>query len=964
MSGTWILIGLGSAAAAVIAHAAPAPSPPPPVISNVRLASERVARFDRYEVRFEVATGDANPSLPFDASPPPGVPPAIGVSVDALFTPDDWTTVIVQPAFLDQPLVRSVRDGQDHLTPDGPPHWTARFAPQMAGRWQMRLRARDAGGTTMYPLTGAIPFTVGERSDNPYRRRGFLRVSQADPRYFEFQDGTPFIGVGYNTSYGAIEQAEERMRLHERHRINFVRAWMSGHGINGSQWTSWAYPDQPSDYVPIPSLETGETFQGADVALRLDQNVRCLWTDFWQGRVSVQPGATYQVSARIRLDHVSGPGGGGPWGFVMKLGAWLGEACDHPDEGVPISAPVTGSTGWITVTGRFTARPDQYFMDNLYLARQNATGGQVFIDQVRAWRADDPDRTNILREPNANSHLHFDPLNAAVWDAYIDSAERHGVYLKLVIDEKNEWIRNHIGADGRMTNQASNDNFYAAPDTKVRWLHEAWWRYLIARWGYSTAIHSFEFVNEGDPYNGHHYDAANAMALYFDRHDPSRHMVTTSTWHSFPNYELWSNPRYAALDYADLHAYISTGWGPDASFIRPDMIETRPEHVREGAGSIRLARLVDDRIPLVPRGIVIQEPGEWILRYWMKAESYAANCGFGSTGGMQRVRWLIVNGDVPGVPDNIVPANDEHKDFLCASPAGTYGWTQFRSDRDRDGRMLPLEQRLVLHDARPREVSIWIENSERTSGEAWIDQIELVSPSGRVVPVIGRFDPTPFVDDVAWYTRAYGELYGGRSPVGGLKPLVRGEAGIDTLERIDSRLDLNDDTRGIWLHQLVWGQINPGGMYDLMWGASTTIDRNPDAGRYTHIYTSFLTYQNFMTGIPLNNGHYVDARASTSNPGLRAWGQRDDANGRMHLWIQNVQLTWRRAASGPPVQALDGQVVLPDVPPGRYRVAWWDTHAVDRPVFREEIVAANGSLTLALPHPLADDVAVKVERLR
>ena len=68
-------------------------------------------------------------------------------------------------------------------------------------------------------------------------------------------------------------------------------------------------------------------------------------------------------------------------------------------------------------------------------------------------------------------------------------------------------------------------------------------------------------INEGDPYNGHHYEAAEAMAKYFHQNDPSHHMVTTSFWASFPNKEFWSNPLYADIDYVDLHAYISTGWG-------------------------------------------------------------------------------------------------------------------------------------------------------------------------------------------------------------------------------------------------------------------------------------------------------------------------------------------------------------------------------------------------------------------
>ena len=137
---------------------------------------------------------------------------------------------------------------------------------------------------------------------------------------------------------------------------------------------------------------------------------------------------------------------------------------------------------------------------------------------------------------------------------------------------KNEYLRNHIDANGNVTDYASNDHFYAAVDTEVGWLHEAWWRYIVARWGYSTAIHSFEFVNEGDPFNGNHYQTVKNLAEYMDNHNPSQHMVTTSFWHSFPNNEFWSGAAYTAVDYADIHAYVATGWGQDASFLDASLV--------------------------------------------------------------------------------------------------------------------------------------------------------------------------------------------------------------------------------------------------------------------------------------------------------------------------------------------------------------------------------------------------------
>jgi hypothetical protein len=54
-------------------------------------------------------------------------------------------------------------------------------------------------------------------------------------RYFEFQDGTPFIGVGYNAATVLPADAETIMQRYERYRLNFLRVWLSASAINGTQ---------------------------------------------------------------------------------------------------------------------------------------------------------------------------------------------------------------------------------------------------------------------------------------------------------------------------------------------------------------------------------------------------------------------------------------------------------------------------------------------------------------------------------------------------------------------------------------------------------------------------------------------------------------------------------------------------------------------------------------------------------
>jgi hypothetical protein len=118
-----------------------------------------------------------------------------------------------------------------------------------------------------------------------------------------------------------------------------------------------------------------------------------------------------------------------------------------------------------------------------------------------------------------------------------------------------------------------------------------------------------------------------------------------------------------------------------------------------------------------------------------------------------------------------------------------------------------------------------------------------------------------------------------------------------------------------------------------------------------------------MQGIPLSNGAYKDLAAQTSEPNLRAWGQRDDTAGRMHLWIQNMQHTWTRVVAGDPITPIAGSVTIPNVSKAIYCATWWNTYAVTNPIFLTQALTSSGALTLNLPAPLSDDVAVQIRRV-
>lgn len=141
----------------------------------------------------------------------------------------------------------------------------------------------------------------------------------------------------------------------------------------------------------------------------------------------------------------------------------------------------------MVVSHTFTTDANTYFLDNLYLILENTTGGDAFVDEVSLREVVNgvPSGPEILRKGRFAYHLYFDPYASWQWDYLLDRAAQYGVTIRPVVLEKNDWIANHLGADGNPVGgyyELDNNRFYAAPNTTVRRLHEHFWRYLIARW--------------------------------------------------------------------------------------------------------------------------------------------------------------------------------------------------------------------------------------------------------------------------------------------------------------------------------------------------------------------------------------------------------------------------------------------------------------------------------------------------
>ncbi len=213
-------------------------------------------------------------------------------------------------------------------------------------------------------------------------------------------------------------------------------------------------------------------------------------------------------------------------------------------------------------------------------------------------------------------------------------------------------------------------------------------------------------------------------------------------------------------------------------------------------------------------------------------------------------------------------------------------------------------------------------------------------------------------NDTALATYDLGLAYGAKQPGGANKPIIRGETGLtNNASNTDSYTsDVLADTGGVWLHNFVWGGINPTGLIESYWYANVHIY---DSG-FDH-RNQYKNYYQFIKDVPLNNGNYVNAAATAANAKLRVWGQKDLTNSKAHLWIAHSDHTWKNVVNNLAITPATGNITIPNFPSGAYRVTWWNTNLAANQIFLTQTVNSNGSLTLTLPNALTTDVAVKIE---
>jgi len=784
-----------------------------PAISQVQFPGQ-VAKYSKFEVTFQIGSTVAqNLQWPYDPAAPAGIPAGGGISVDVLFTPDNWQTVYQQPAFYYQQFLDETRDAKPWFYPTGGFSWKGRFAPNKPGSWQFKIRAQDASGSSE---SQAQSFSVFD-SSNP----GFLRVSARDPRYFEFDNGTYFAGLGYQAS----NLTENGFRTMQQNGIQLIRMWWTADSIFGSQWNPF-YESRNTylGYVPRTGLIafTDDLTGKTSIKMRIDYEPAgntdwfdgCRAVSLWDTPTEVKPNTNYRIKVTYRGFNITGPRNTAypQYGFVVKTGGQVNMSFEGGSGTALSNYGLNTPSNWGSLDGSWNSGTSN-FLPPFFFAMENVTSGEVYVDTI-SMREDlgggnyGPE---IMHKPSMEHLNYFQQHSSYLIDKVMQWAEQYGVYIKPVILEKGEKISRKIGFDGNFA--PDNDNFFYGDYrnvTKLRWLQQTWWRYLQARWGYSSHIHSWELCNEGDPVSDRHHAMTDEMGKFMHARvfgipvasgdgvkapytHPNAHMVTTSFWHSLPSDQFWANTRYPNVDYADVHAYISTGW--------------------------------------------------------LKNTTYESDSAL------------------------------------------------YHSDYSADCR----------------------QNLDYYSGQRSLKT----------------------------------------------KPIVRGEAGIDSVTAQIEQADLAKDSQGIWLHNYLWAGLDPGALHELYWWSNNR-ENQPGPDGQQGLHDVYRAPSEFLRSLPLNNGHYQDVQATSSNQVLRVVGQKDVLNGNAHLWIANSQHTWRNVVNNVSMTPASGTITVSGLAPNAdYRVEWWDTYQLTVPLVAFKVDSTKASSTGSISIPvtsLATDVAIKISK--
>ncbi len=168
------------------------------------------------------------------------------VNVTAIFNTPNGAIIRI-PAFYYQEFNRSLVGDEEKLTPIGKPYWKVRFTPREIGEYKFHAMLEDEGQIIE---TDRITFNCSS-SDN----RGFVRISNRDQRFFQFDDDSSFFFIGHDVCWFGSKGTYDYDTWFSSMNLNgekITRIWMAPWAF-GIEWKRLGYYDMAEawrlDYV-------------------------------------------------------------------------------------------------------------------------------------------------------------------------------------------------------------------------------------------------------------------------------------------------------------------------------------------------------------------------------------------------------------------------------------------------------------------------------------------------------------------------------------------------------------------------------------------------------------------------------------------------------------------------------------------------------------------------------------------
>jgi len=212
------------------------------------------------------------------------------------------------------------------------------------------------------------------------------------------------------------------------------------------------------------------------------------------------------------------------------------------------------------------------------------------------------------------------------------------------------------------------------------------------------------------------------------------------------------------------------------------------------------------------------------------------------------------------------------------------------------------------------------------------------------------------------------------------RPIVRGEGGVAESGTQPQHPQIATDVQGTYYHKKLWAHVGMlGYSCDGEWYPRLFVpyDDSHFPSDQWDLYRMFAAYERFMKDEPLSSGDYVEIGTDLAGSeritvtgavgNLRAWGVRDTKSGRVLLWVDNADHTWKNVVDGMAIQPISATLTLSGFQAGKtYVVQRWDPYSSDptepNPDSTSMIVPqSDGSIVLTV-EGLERDLALKVFR--